>query len=94
MAVLSLGQRTAAGMWPPPRAYGWAARTAGPRLRLDREAELLGGLIAERVRYFHRDVNVPALVGVPANWLSLSVGAAVDFSARPGGRLPETTDQV
>ena len=38
-------------------------------------------------------VKVPAVVGVPANSLLLSMGASVDTSARPGGscRGPLTT---
>ena len=38
--------------------------------------------------------NLPAWVGVPASWLLLSFGAAVDTSARPGGSCPEATDLV
>ena len=40
------------------------------------------------------NVNVPAVVGVPASSLLLSVGASVDTSASPGGSCPEATDHV
>src|SRR5215467_4407949 len=38
--------------------------------------------------------NLPAAVGVPASWLLLSLGAAVDTRRSPGGSCPAATDQV
>jgi len=43
---------------------------------------------------FMGNVAVPAVVGVPASSLLLSVGASVDTSASPGGSCPEATDHV
>ena len=43
---------------------------------------------------FMVNLNVPTWVGVPASWLLLSVGAAVDTSAKPGGNCPEAKDQL
>ena len=43
---------------------------------------------------FMVNVKVPAVVGVPASSLLLSVGASVDTSASPGGSCPEATDHV